>query len=231
MTAMTRAEREDLQRLVRQRERVWAKAAAAANREVKKAQAQVAARCHEFGIPERFAPDLSVEWHHRGYGNQIDSRKAELRRMAQTQIAALEQKAIVEIKVSCLDAQTKLATAGCASEASKPFADALPSVERLMRPLSLAAIAGEADPPIAEQLVSPNALRQRRVTARGRYVTPPVTLPTPRITSTGRKRGNRQRRRLKYRRNFRNGKVGTALRVEVGPPSDGSPAGPAIISK
>ena len=37
-----------------------------------------------------------------------------------------------------------------------------------MRPLSFAAIAGEADPPIAEQLVTPNALRQRRFRERQR---------------------------------------------------------------
>jgi hypothetical protein len=36
---------------------VWAKAAEAADREVKKAQAQVAARCRELCIPNRFAPN------------------------------------------------------------------------------------------------------------------------------------------------------------------------------
>jgi hypothetical protein len=197
MTAITRAEREDLQRLVRQREKVlkssakqrsaeliadfenqmgseysfdqdeiWAKATEAAQREVKKAQSQVAARCRELGIPDRFAPSLSLNWRHRGYDNLLDKRKAELRRMAQTQITAIETRAIVEIETSCLEAQTKLAVAGCTSDTAKAFIDNLPSVERLMQPLSFAEIAGEADPPVAEQLITPNALRQRRFRER-----------------------------------------------------------------
>ena len=205
MTAMTRSEREDLQRLIRQREKVlkssakqrseelladfenqmgseysfdqdevWAKATEAAEREVKKAQAQVAARCRELGIPDRFAPSLSLRWRHRGYDNLIDSRKAELRRMVQTQIAAIERRAIVEIETSCLDVQTKLAVAGCTSDVARAFVDNLPSVETLMRPLSFDAIAGEADPPIAEQLITPNALRQRRFRERHRNVTGPL---------------------------------------------------------
>ena len=102
--------------------------------------------------------------------------------MAQTQVAAIEGRAVVEIEMSCLNAQTKLAVAGLASDAAKAFIDALPSVEELMKPLSFAEIAGEADPPITEQLVSPNALRQRRFRERqrirssigtGEGVTPP----------------------------------------------------------
>ncbi len=42
------------------------------------------------------------------------------------------------------------------------FVEKLPTVESLMPALSYQEIAGEADPPVIEQLVSPNALRQRR---------------------------------------------------------------------
>lgn len=87
------AKGEDLQRLVRQPEKVlksaakqrsseliadfenqmgqeyrfdqdeiWAQAMKAAEREVQKAQAQVAARCRELGIPDQFAPSLSLDW-------------------------------------------------------------------------------------------------------------------------------------------------------------------------
>jgi hypothetical protein len=96
-----RAEREDLQRLVRQREKVlrsaakqrsaelladfenqmgseysfdqdevWRQAAEAAEREVSKAKRQVAARCRELGIPDRFAPSLELNWRHRGWTMQ-----------------------------------------------------------------------------------------------------------------------------------------------------------------
>src|SRR4029453_3906240 len=110
MTAtMTKNEREDLQRLVRQREKVlksaarqrsaelladfenqmgqeysfdqddtWQKPAKGGAPEVAKARALIAARCRELGIPERFAPSLSMTWHHCGYGNALGERRKEL---------------------------------------------------------------------------------------------------------------------------------------------------------
>ena len=96
---------------------------------------QGAARCRELGIPERFAPDLSLHWHGRGYDNLIERRKSELRRMAQTRIEAIEAKAVTEIELTCLEAQTALAVAG--------FLEALPSIEALMPKLSFAEVAGE----------------------------------------------------------------------------------------
>jgi hypothetical protein len=195
--AMTKGEREDLQRLIRQREKVlksaakqrsaelladfenqmgsefafdddavWQQAAREAEAEVERAKQRVAARCRELGIRKQFAPTLSTVWHHRGYGNTLDKRREELRRMAQTQVEAIEAKAITEIEVSCLEAQTQLAIAGLTSEAARGFVTKLPSIETLMPRLSFAEIAGKAEPPVAEQLISPNALRQRRYRER-----------------------------------------------------------------
>jgi hypothetical protein len=197
MTAMSKHEREDLQRLVRQREKVlksaakqrsaeliadfenqmgaeysfdqdevWAVAAQAAKREVAKAQERVAARCAELGIPKRFAPSLGLHWTGRGYDNAIERRKAELRKMATSRVEAIERKAITEIEMQCLEAQTQLALAALTSQAARSFIDKLPDIETLMPRLSFAEIAGEAEPPIAEQLVSSNALRQRRYRER-----------------------------------------------------------------
>jgi hypothetical protein len=194
---MTRNEREDLQRLVRQREKVlksaaqqrsaelladfenqmgqeysfdqdevWARAAEVAEREVQKAQKQVAARCRELGIPDRFAPSLSLGWRHRGYGNLLKQRREELRTMAKTRIAAIEAKARTEIELSCLQAQEKIALAGLTSDAARLFIEKLPGIETLMPRLSFAEVAGEAEPPIAEQLISSNALRQQRYRER-----------------------------------------------------------------
>jgi len=195
--AMNKGEREELQRLVRQREKVlksaakqrsaelladfenqmgqqyafdqdevWEKAAKVAEREVQKAQRLVAARCRELGIPDRFAPSLSLEWHARGYGNGLEKRRAELRRMAVTRIEAIERKAITEIEMSCLKAQEKIAIAGLTSDAARLFIEQLPSTETLMPRLSFSEIAGDAEPPVAEQLVNANALRQRRFRER-----------------------------------------------------------------
>lgn len=92
--------------------------------------------------------------------------QARTARHGKAQIEAIEQKAVVEIELSCLNAQTQLAVAGLSSDAAKQFITALPSIDALMPQLSFAEIAGKADPPIAEQLVSPNALRQKRYRER-----------------------------------------------------------------
>jgi hypothetical protein len=168
---MSKSEREDLQRLVRQREKVLKSAAKQRSAELiadfenQMGQA-FAARCRELGIPAQFAPSLNFGWMPRGHENAVSQRRAELRRMARTQIEAIERKAITEIEVQCLEAQTQLALAGLTSQAALAFVEKLPSIETLMPKLSFAEIAGEAEPPVAEQLVSSNALRQRRYRER-----------------------------------------------------------------
>src|SRR5262249_20222955 len=84
----------------------------------------------------------------------VRERRTELRKMAQTQIAALERKALTQIEMSCLSAQEQLAVAGLTSGAARQFVEQLPKIETLMPQLSFQEIAGEAEPPVAEQLVS-----------------------------------------------------------------------------
>src|SRR5262245_46562582 len=196
---MTKGEREDLQRLVRQREKVltsaakqrsaelladfenqmgatyfaeddevWGKVTEAAQQVVAKAREQVASRCRELGIPDQFAPTLTLDWRHRGYGNRLKERRDELRIMAETRIEAIERKAITDIQLSCLKAQEQIAVAGLTTEAAKRFIAALPSIETLMPALSFEQVADKSELPIAEQLVSPTALRQRRYRERHR---------------------------------------------------------------
>jgi hypothetical protein len=193
-----KSERDDLRRLIAQREKVlksaarqrsaelladfenqmgsefsfdddavWQEAMNAAAVEVELAKQRIAKRCQELGIPERFAPTLGLRWIHRGYDNQVKCRQDELRRMAKTKIEAIEQKAITEIEMSCLQAQTELAVAGLTSEVARGFLERLPAIETLMPRLAYAEIAGEPDAlsPV-EQLLSPNALRQRRYRQR-----------------------------------------------------------------
>jgi hypothetical protein len=193
VNGMTPREREELQRLTRQRERVlksaakqrsselladfenqmgseyfsdqdpvWEQITADTQRVVDRAREQIARHCRELGIPDQFAPTLSLGWHHRGYGNVLNTRRDELRIMAKTRIEAIERKAITQIEFPCLAAQEQIALAGLTSEAARRFVEQLPSIEVLMPQRSLAKIAGEAGLPIAEQLVSSNALRQRR---------------------------------------------------------------------
>jgi len=190
---MTRGEREDLQRLIRQREKVqksaakqrstelladfenqmaseyafddeevWQEASRLAEQEVAKANQRIAERCKSLGIPKQFAPGLSLGWNHRGYGNSVAKRRSELRTVALTRIAALEQAADVQIELDSVNAQTEIAASGLTSEAARTFLAKLTPVEELMPKLSFEEIAGPANPPVAEQLVSPSALRMRR---------------------------------------------------------------------
>jgi hypothetical protein len=100
-------------------------------------------------------------WSSRGE-NAVAGRRVELRKMAQTAIAAQEQKAKTQIELSSLKAQERLALDGLTSEAALSFVEALPSVEELMPRLSFDEVAGDSKPPIAERLLSSNALRQQR---------------------------------------------------------------------
>jgi hypothetical protein len=109
-----------------------------------------------------------LHWHARGWDNAIDKRRAELRRMATTRIDSLERKAITEIELSCLHAQGQIMLAGLSSEAAKQLVRQLPAIETLMPRLPFGEVAGEAEPPVAEQLVTPNTLRQRRFRERQR---------------------------------------------------------------
>ena len=166
-------------------DRVWSEATKIADAAVAKAQEQIRARCREIGIPDRFAPSISLAWHHRGYGNSLKERREELRKMAQTAVEAQEQKAKTQIELSCLDAQTKLAVSGLTSEAALGFVEALPSVEERMPRLSFAEVAGESQPPVAERLLSSNALRQQRFRERRAAALQSVTEPLQVADVTG----------------------------------------------
>jgi hypothetical protein len=207
---MTRTEREALQRLIRDREKVqksaakqrsadiladfenqiaavysfdddavWAEAAKEAKRIIASAQKRIADRCRELGIPQDFAPGLELNWRHRGYHNSVKERREELRRAARAQVEALERKAIVEIEKASVEALTEIALAGLTSEAAQAFIKRLPTVESLMPALSYEELAGESDQPIVEQLLTPNALRQRRYRERQKALRDGGVTPQP----------------------------------------------------
>jgi hypothetical protein len=77
-------------------------------------------------------------------------------------IPSIERKAVTEIDMSCHQVEERIAIAGLTSDAARLFVEQPPSTETLMPRLSFATIAGEAEPPVAEQLISPNAFRERR---------------------------------------------------------------------
>ena len=169
---LTRGEREDLLKLIRQRakiakqsaaqrsaelradfekqissiysfdqRKVWQDAQRAVQQAVAEAEARISEECQRLGIPERFRPGVSAGWYRRGE-NASAERRAELRRVAYTEIAALEKRAVVEIERQSLIAQTELVAVGLSGAASA-FLEQLPSVESLMPALDALRVQAE----------------------------------------------------------------------------------------
>lgn len=170
MSAMTKGERDDLVRLVRQRERlarsaaeersavllaefeaqisaqhkfdddeVWERLTKEAQAAVKKADADIAKRCAELGIPAQFRPGLNLAWYRRGE-SEAKERRDELRRVAKAEIAAIEKSARSRIAAASVQAQTEIISTGLTSQAAVAFLEKLPTVESLMPTLTYAGI-------------------------------------------------------------------------------------------
>lgn len=165
-TRMTRAERDHLTKLVNRRTRLarqdiearqaqlladvesqlaaqyglrheaWADVTERAKKAVAEADAEIAVRCRELGIPENFRPSINVSWYGRGENADRD-RRAELRKVAVTKLEASARAAKLEIERSALNLHTQLVAGALESSDSQAFLDAMPTVEQLMPRLAL----------------------------------------------------------------------------------------------
>jgi hypothetical protein len=163
---LTRREREDLAALARKREKVaksdasqrtaellakfeeelatefraddehWRDVTAAAEAAVAAARKELAARLDALGVPERFRPALWLHWSSRGE-NSSKERRAELRKVAATRLAAMEKDARLAIERASLEVQTTLLAGGLDTAAARAFLEAMPTAEALMPPLRL----------------------------------------------------------------------------------------------
>ena len=118
---------------------VWQKATKEALNVVQASQEAIAKRCKELGIPASFAPTISASWQGRGE-NMLASRRAELRRVAQTSIAAMTKAAITKIEKQALDLRTQVVGMGLLSADAKLFLESLAPIEENMRALDFAEI-------------------------------------------------------------------------------------------
>lgn len=173
---MTSSERQSLVALVRQRERVakadageyaatlmadfeaklaavyypsdhpaWKAAHEAADKAVADAQATIAAACRELGIPKAFAPGVRAGWYSRAE-NASSERRAELRRVAKTEIEARVKKAHAAITRSSVMAQERIITAGLTSEAARALLAEIPTPQQLLPALDVGAVERLAGP-------------------------------------------------------------------------------------
>ena len=115
---------------------LWADLTRAAQAKIAKADAEIARRCEEIGVPARFRPELVLSWRGRGV-NADPTRRGELRRLAQARVAALEKSALAAIERSSVETQTKLLAVGLTTDEARAFLDGMPSVDALLPPLSV----------------------------------------------------------------------------------------------
>jgi hypothetical protein len=171
MTAiMTKGEREDLQRLVRQRERALKSAAAQRSSEMLAEFEQQLASVYSWDQDEIWKQAVEVAKEAAeaaqaaitkrcqklriparfapqlgvtwvGRGeNAVAARRAELTRVAKSRIAAIERGAITSIEMDSVKLLTEITANGLSSEAAKAFLDGMPSLEKLMPQLEVASV-------------------------------------------------------------------------------------------
>jgi hypothetical protein len=116
---------------------LWADAVKAAEEAAAKANAQIQAACADLGIPAKDAPHLGLGWSARSPEYSDRNRRAELRKLAETRLAALTKTAKAAIRSAALDAEEKLILDGLQSDAARALFESMPTVEQIMPALGL----------------------------------------------------------------------------------------------
>ncbi len=120
-------------------DKTWAEMAKFMEKAKEEAQAKVAARNRELGIPDWAAP--SLDWYWRKGGQQVTKeRRTELRRLAATQIDAMIKAAKSRIDEASLAIQTELHASGLTSEEARAFLERMPTPEALMPSIEISAL-------------------------------------------------------------------------------------------
>ena len=160
-TPMSRAERLELGKIVRQRAKLakddvearkrailadaeaalareferedaaWAEFVKEGEQVVAEMNAKIQAICEEKGIQKKFRPHLGTYWLSRGE-NAIPRRRAELRKVVQTQAEASAREAKLEIDRQAVEIQERIAVGGFESDEARSFLETLPTPEALM---------------------------------------------------------------------------------------------------
>jgi hypothetical protein len=124
---------------------VWENLHEAVNKAVADANIRIMEVCRELGIPKKFAPGIDALWYGRGE-NASKDRRAELRRVAATEVAARIKRAQAAIAKQSVEAQTRIISTGLTSEAAHALLAELPTPQQLLPPLEVKAIESLARP-------------------------------------------------------------------------------------
>jgi hypothetical protein len=126
---------------------VWKAAYEAADDAIETARQAVDAECERLGIPKRFRPSIGMAWHGRGE-NASKERRVELRKVAQTRIAAIEKTARHEIERISSEVQIELLAHGL-SELAQQLLRNMPKVDAMMPTLQIEDIEAAFKPRLA----------------------------------------------------------------------------------
>ena len=118
-------------------DKLWAAAVAIAKDAAAKANDLIRAQCIDLGIEAKYAPELSIAWRPRSECFTDSERRAELRRLAGTRLAALTQAAKTEIDRACLQTETELVRDGLDSSEAVRYLEAMPTADDLMPVIGL----------------------------------------------------------------------------------------------
>ena len=124
---------------------VWAQMHEAVDKAVADANVRIAEVCRELGVPRKFAPGLRAGWYGRGE-NASKDRRAELRRVATTEVAARIKRAQAAIARASVGAQERIIAASLTSEAARALLAELPTPQQLLPALEVGAIERLAGP-------------------------------------------------------------------------------------
>jgi len=114
----------------------WAAITKDAQEYVRKADEQIAEKCRELGIRPSFRPELHLSWYSRGE-NAEKSRRAELRKVAQTRVAEQIRLGKLEIERAVASQLTTLAVGGFETEAAREFFGKMPTADQLIPAMTL----------------------------------------------------------------------------------------------
>jgi hypothetical protein len=103
----------------------------------REANAAIAQRCDEAGIPEEFRPRRQTYWVPRG-GNLDPSRRAELRKLASARLDHIAKSAKLKIEAQAADVLTNIYAGGLTSDAARAFLNTMPDPRSLMPTIELA---------------------------------------------------------------------------------------------
>lgn len=126
----------------------WRDVAAIAKEAAREVNAAVAATLSEAGVPKEFWPTAYFGWLSRGE-NADKTRRAELRKVAQTRIAAAGKAARYAIDCAEVAVVTELIAGALESQEARAFLERIPTPAELMPPIEIAQI--EAAKPIGGQ--------------------------------------------------------------------------------